>query len=35
LFGFALRHLAHHHCITLTLSRDMTTGDVSMALKTE
>jgi hypothetical protein len=35
LFGFALRHLAHHRRITLTLSVDMNSGDVSMALKTE
>jgi len=35
LFGLAVRHLAHHHRITLTLSVDMTSGGVSMALKTE
>lgn len=35
LFGFALRHLAHHHRITLTLSVDVAGGGVSMALKTE
>lgn len=35
LFGLAVRHLAHHRRITLTLSVDMSSGDVSMALKTE